>query len=243
MAKWLGGLASLTYGVPCDLAVYRGAGCGKADFDVQAAAGLRADGERGGVGLGDCLDDGQAQAKAVPVAGAVCAEPLERPQEPVDGCCRHDGPGVDHRQDRAGTGFPSNRGDFLIAHSCNFAASCDYRTPVHLVAWRPLVCGGPVVTGCAASPGEGQAGPARVSCLRGRRGLRGPGRPQAAAQRCAAAWRPEGRPRTLARRVPRPGRGSPMVKVSGGEAVSFWVWAAQRPARLHAASFPASDRS
>src|SRR6266700_968034 len=29
-------------------------------------------------------------------------------------------------------GFPSNRGDFLIADSCNFAASSDYRTPVHL---------------------------------------------------------------------------------------------------------------
>src|SRR5262249_29639934 len=27
-------------------------------------------------------------------------------------------------------GFPSNRGDFLIADSCNFAASSDYRTPV-----------------------------------------------------------------------------------------------------------------
>jgi hypothetical protein len=34
-----------------------------------------------------------------------------------------------------------------------------------------------------------------------------------------------------------------MVKVSGGEAASFWFWAAQRPARGHAASLPASDRS
>jgi hypothetical protein len=34
-----------------------------------------------------------------------------------------------------------------------------------------------------------------------------------------------------------------MVKVSGGEAASFWIGAAQRPARPHAASFPASDRS
>jgi hypothetical protein len=33
------------------------------------------------------------------------------------------------------------------------------------------------------------------------------------------------------------------VKVSGGEAASFWVWAAQRPARGHAASFPARARS
>ena len=34
---------------------------------------------------------------------------------------------------REGAGFPSNRGDFLIADSCNFAASSDYRTPVHSV--------------------------------------------------------------------------------------------------------------
>jgi len=33
-----------------------------------------------------------------------------------------------------------------------------------------------------------------------------------------------------------------MVKVSG-EAASFCFWAAQRPGRPHAASFPASDRS
>jgi hypothetical protein len=33
-----------------------------------------------------------------------------------------------------------------------------------------------------------------------------------------------------------------MVKDSGGEA-AFWSWAAQRPARGHAGSFPASDRS
>jgi len=30
-------------------------------------------------------------------------------------------------------GFPSNRGGFLIADSCNFAVSSDYRTPVHFV--------------------------------------------------------------------------------------------------------------
>jgi hypothetical protein len=35
-----------------------------------------------------------------------------------------------------------------------------------------------------------------------------------------------------------------MVKDSSGEAASFfWSWAAQRPARGHAGSFPASDRS
>ena len=34
----------------------------------------------------------------------------------------------------AHAGFPSNRGDFLIADSCNFAASSEYRTPVHFVS-------------------------------------------------------------------------------------------------------------
>jgi len=34
-----------------------------------------------------------------------------------------------------------------------------------------------------------------------------------------------------------------LSKVSGGKAASFWVWAAQRPAPGHAASFPASARS
>jgi hypothetical protein len=45
--------------VACGLAACPGTGCGKGDFDVQAAAGLRADGEGGGVGLGDWLDEGQ----------------------------------------------------------------------------------------------------------------------------------------------------------------------------------------
>jgi hypothetical protein len=39
----------------------------------------------------------------------------------------------------------------------------------------------------APRPGWGRLGPAGISCLRSRRGLRGQGRPQAAAQRCAAA--------------------------------------------------------
>jgi len=47
-------------------------------------------------------------------------------------------------------GFPSNRGDFLIADSCNFAASSDYRTPVHFVPWAFAGTRGPVVTGRAA---------------------------------------------------------------------------------------------
>jgi len=94
---------------------------------------------------------------------------------------------------------------------------------------------------------------ARTSCLRGRRGLRGQGCLRAyvcrAAGRFAVALRPqtgltpEGRPRTSRGASPGLERGSPMVKDSGGEAASFWSWAAQRPARGHAGSFPASDRS
>ena len=45
-------------------------------------------------------------------------------------------------------------------------------------------------------------------------------------RRCGAALRPEGRPRTLARRVPRPERGSP-CEVSGGEAAALWSWRAR----------------
>src|SRR5438128_2042225 len=48
------------------------------------------------------------------------------------------------------SGFPSNRGDFLIADSCNFAAFSDYRTPVHFAALAFAGTGGPVVTGRAA---------------------------------------------------------------------------------------------
>jgi hypothetical protein len=36
-------------------------------------------------------------------------------------------------------GFPSNRGGFLIADSCNFAVPSEYRTPVHFVPWRSSV--------------------------------------------------------------------------------------------------------
>ena len=54
------------------------------------------------------------------------------------------------------SGFPSNRGDFLIAGSCNFVASADYRTPVHFVSWRSFVC--PAWTAGRAAPRVGQAG-------------------------------------------------------------------------------------
>src|SRR5215813_11563421 len=48
----------------------------EADFGLQAAARLRADGEGSAVRLGDGLDDRQPEAEALAVAGAVGAEPL-----------------------------------------------------------------------------------------------------------------------------------------------------------------------
>ena len=53
-----------------------------------------------------------------------------------------------------GSGFPSNRGDFLIADSCNFAVCSDYRTPVQLCSsW----CPGPGTAGLAGrAPGLGR---------------------------------------------------------------------------------------
>ena len=50
----------------------------------QAASGSWVDGQGGAVGGGDGVHDGQPQAEARAVAGAVGAKPLERPQEPVD---------------------------------------------------------------------------------------------------------------------------------------------------------------
>ena len=64
-----------------------------------AASGSWVDGQGGAVGGGDGLHDRQPQAEAPGVAGAVGAEPLERPQEPVNLRWRHDGSAVDHRQD------------------------------------------------------------------------------------------------------------------------------------------------
>ena len=57
-----------------------------------------------------------------------------------------------------------------------------------------------------AAPREGQAPPALVSCRRGRRGLRGQGRPAGPSPegRCAAPLRPEERPRILRAARPRP---------------------------------------
>ena len=59
-------------------------------------------------------------------------------------------------------GFPSNRGAFLIADSCNFAVCSDYRTPVQLCS---LTSGArPPQALRAARPAGAGPGPARSSC-------------------------------------------------------------------------------
>ena len=65
------------------------------------------------MGLGDGLDDRQAEAEALTVAGAVGGEPLEGLQQPVHGGRRDHGPGVDHRQD--GAGVPGAGDDLDVA--------------------------------------------------------------------------------------------------------------------------------
>jgi hypothetical protein len=118
---------------------------------------------------------------------------------------------ADRRPVPTNPGFPSNRGDF----GCGDHGSTGWPCCARLLAGQ--ACGLPA-----------------FAVPRGRSGLRGQGRPAgpSPAGRCAAPWRPEGRPRTLSGRD----------KASGGEAASF-ARSAQRARRGHAASFPASDRS
>jgi len=100
-------------------------------------------------------------------------------------------------------------------------------------------------TGSPDAPraGEGQVpGLALVSCPRGRRGSRVKRgfacpltrhvSPVLVVPRGQARLRLEGRPRTLARRVPRPGARQPPMGVSGGEAATFfWSWRARDGSR------------
>jgi len=118
--------------------------------------------------------------------------------------------------------IPSKCGHLRIVDSCNFAHLSDYRTPVHLCR--------PGVAWCAGSGGHrtrrapGGAGWACPLFLPpwGRRRLSAQG--QASRVRVpgsltvrgcpavTAGLDVEGRPRTLARRVPRPERGSLVIK-------------------------------
>jgi len=122
----------------------------------------------------------------------------------------------------AGPAIPSKCGHLRIVDSCNFAHLSDYRTPVHLCR--------PGVAWCAGSGGHrtrrapGGAGWACPLFLPpwGRRRLSAQG--QASRVRVpgsltvrgcpavTAGLDVEGRPRTLARRVPRPERGSLLIK-------------------------------
>jgi hypothetical protein len=56
---------------------------GEADFDVEAAARLCVGGEGGAVGGGDRVHDREAESEAVALVGAVGAEALEGPEEPL----------------------------------------------------------------------------------------------------------------------------------------------------------------
>jgi len=127
--------------------------------------------------------------------------------------------------------IPPNRGHLRLVDSCNFPVLPDYRTPVHFVSgvrW----CAGPGGHRTRRAPGGGRPRLPAFAALRGRRRLSAQG--QASRVPVPGSWTvrgcpavtagldAEGRPRTLARRVPRPGRGSPFRKVGGGEAASFW---------------------
>ena len=141
-------------------------------------------------------------------------------------------------------GFPSNRGDFLIAGSCNFAASSDYRTPVQSVPRHSLVRRGH--GGHRTRHARGWAGWACPYFLPGGPQWSPGSRPARRAVAVGDAPQPGGRrggPVPLRGASPSPGAAAELSKVSGGKAASFWVWAAQRPAPGHAASFPASARS
>jgi hypothetical protein len=148
--------------------------------------------------------------------------------------------------------IPSKRGHLRLVDSCNFPLFVTIErqfTSFSGVRW----CPGPGGHRTRRAPGRGRLRLPAFAALRGRRRLSAQGRasrvhvPGSLTVRgcpaVTAGLDAEGRPRTLSRRVPRPGRGSPFPEASGGEAASFWFWAAQRPARPHAASLLASDRS
>ena len=76
-----------------------------------------------------------------------------------------------------GSAIPWKRGHFPLADSCDFGRFPDYRTPVHL-RFLASACALGTDSPDAPRTGPGRLAPARVSCRRGRRGLRGHGRPR-----------------------------------------------------------------
>ena len=58
--------------------------CGEADLDAEAAVGGGGGGDGGVVGVGDRLDDGEAETETVRAVGAGGVESLERLEEPVE---------------------------------------------------------------------------------------------------------------------------------------------------------------
>ena len=137
--------------------------------------------------------------------------------------------------------IPSKRGHLRLVDSCNFSALCGYRTPVHFVPRRPLVRGARWSPD-APRPGRGRLAPARISCLRGRSGLRGQARsagpsPQAMRSRLdaggAAPYPRAARPPATARQPPgrerRRSRLRPGLGPRSGRPRSRGVLSRQRP--------------
>src|SRR5581483_11762782 len=71
----------------------------EADPELQAAFGRCIDDEDGVVGVGDRLDDGEAEAEPARVAGARTVEPLERLEDPLELAGGDPRPGVRDRED------------------------------------------------------------------------------------------------------------------------------------------------
>src|SRR6266487_3516100 len=108
---------------------------------------------------------------------------------------------------------------YLVADSCNLASPSEFRTPVHLWFLASVCAPGHGVPD-APRPGAGQAGPARISCLRGpQRSLAlKPGPQGRRRRRCAAGLTPEGQPVPSRGASPRPpARSAPVMS---GEAAS-----------------------
>ena len=137
--------------------------------------------------------------------------------------------------------IPWKCGHFPLVDSCNFGpfltierqfTFIDLAPAGTRIRWSPdAPRAGRGRLGLPAFPGPGAAGGSALKAGLGVYMCQAAGR-FAVVLRSQPGLDAEGRPRILARRVPRPQRGSPFLKVSGGEAASFLPGAAQRPAAL-----------